>query len=63
MISMMLNQRIELILPDELNYLQEICAYKILTTIAVIQFKKKTNMNQKQIFTNNKRIINRHLKN
>ena len=59
----MLNKRIELILPDELNYLQEIYAYKILTTIAVIQFKKKTNMNQKQIFINNQRIINRHLKN
>ena len=60
---MMLNQRIELILPDELNYLQEIYAYKILTAIAVIQFNKKTNMNQKQIFTNNQIINNRHLKN
>ena len=38
-------------------------AYKILTAIAVIQFKKKKNMNQKQIFTNNQRIKNRHLKN
>ena len=52
-ISMMLNQRIELTLPDELSDLQEIYAYKILTAIAVIQFKKKTNMNQKKIFTNN----------
>jgi len=60
---MMLNQKIELILPDELNFLQEIYVYKILTAIAVIQFKKKTNMNQKQIFTNNQRIKNRHLKN
>ena len=59
----MLNQKIELILPDELNFLQEIYVYKILTAIAVIQFKKKTNMNQKQIFTNNQRIKNRHLKN
>ena len=62
-ISMMLNQRIELILPDELNYPQEIYAYKILIAIVVIQFKMKTNMNQKKIFTNNQIIKNRHLKN
>ena len=60
---MMLNQRIELILPDELNYPQEIYAYKILIAIVVIQFKMKTNMNQKKIFTNNQIIKNRHLKN
>jgi len=59
----MLNQRIELILPDELNYPQEIYAYKILIAIVVIQFKMKTNMNQKKIFTNNQIIKNRHLKN
>ena len=54
----MLNQRIELILPDELNYPQEIYAYKILIAIVVIQFKMKTNMNQKKIFTNNQSFKN-----
>ena len=48
-ISMMLNSKIELILPDELNYLQKIYAYKILTTIVVIQFKKKTNIDRTSI--------------
>jgi len=46
---MILNQKIELILPNELNYLQEIYAHKILTTIAVIQFKKKTNIDKTSI--------------
>ena len=46
---MMLNQKIELTLPDELNYLQEIYAYKILTAIVVIQLKKKTNIDKTSI--------------
>jgi len=45
----MLNQKIELILPDELNYLQEIYAYKILIETIVIQFKKKTNIDRTSI--------------
>jgi len=45
----MLNQKIELILLDELNYQQEIYVYKILTTIVVIQFKKKTKIDKTSI--------------
>ena len=38
--------------PKELIHLQKICAYKTLTETAVIQFKRKTIINTKQLFTN-----------
>ena len=43
---------LQLLGPKELIHLQKIYAYKTLTETTVIQFKRKTIINTKQIFTN-----------